>query len=205
MVKSEDIVNGLQSITNDYQTFAILWHVLLYLLIAALFFKWEPSNKVFALVLSILPLSVAVFAWLTGNPFNGLVYSLAVITMIFLGLRADNQPVQFSQLPFMIAGILMIAFGLLYPHFISPGGAIRYFYATPAGLIPCPTISIVIGFLLLYNGLNSQPITLTLIILGLFYGIFGVLKLAVYLDLVLLLGTITLLIKYIMSMKTPAL
>jgi len=48
---------------------------------------------------------------------------------------------------------------------------------------------------------GSQSITLTLIVVGLFYGIFGVLKLAVYLDLFLVFGTVTLLIKYIISLK----
>jgi hypothetical protein len=108
-------------------------------------------------------------------------------------------------LPFVIAGILMIIFGLEYPHFVSHGSIFKYLYASPAGLIPCPTLSVVIGFLLLYNGLCSNSITLTLVILGLFYGIFGVLKLAVYLDLFLLFGAISLLVKYILSLKTPAL
>lgn len=205
MLKSEDIVNSLQSIVDNYQAFAVLWHVILYLFIGALFLKWEPSNRVFALLISLPLLSVAVFAWSAGNPFNGLVYSVATIVIVFLGLRANTQPVGYSQAPFIIAGVLMISFGLLYPHFITPGNALKYLYASPAGLIPCPTISIVIGFLLLYNGFNSQPIMLTLIILGLFYGIFGVLKLAVYLDLVLLLGTLTLLAKYILSLRSPAL
>lgn len=205
MFKSQDIVNGLQSIVDNYQTFAILWHITFYILIGALLFKWEPSNKTFAFLIALPLLSVAVFAWFTGNPFNGLVYSLATILLVFLGMKADSQPVEYSQVPFIIAGVLMITFGLLYPHFISPDNPIRYLYESPVGLIPCPTLSVIIGFLLLYNGFNSQSITLTLIILGLFYGIFGVLKLAVYLDLILLLGSITLLAKYIMTFRSPAL
>lgn len=204
MVKSQDILNGLQSIVDNYQAIAILWHVVFYLIIGALFLKWEPSNKTFTFLVALPVLSVAVFAWLTGNPFNGLVYSLATILLVFLGMKADSQPVQYSQVPFIIAGIMMITFGLLYPHFISPDNPTRYLYESPVGLIPCPTLSVIIGLLLLYNGFNSQPVTLTLIILGLFYGLFGVLKLAVYLDLILLAGAITLLAKYIMSLRSPA-
>lgn len=204
MLKSEEIVNGLQSIVDNYQTFAILWHLAFYLLIGALLFTWEPSNKTFAFLVALPLLSVAVFAWLAGNPFNGGVYTIASLIVLFLALKTNSQTVEYSRVPFIIAGILMVAFGLLYPHFISPGNVLKYVYASPAGLIPCPTISIIIGFLLLYNGFNSQPITLTLIILGLFYGLFGVLKLAVYVDIVLLLGAITLLAKYIMSFRSPA-
>jgi hypothetical protein len=96
----------------------------------------------------------------------------------------------------MVIGILMIVFGLVYPHFISSDSFIKYFYASPVGLIPCPTLSILIGFLLVYNGFGSHSLTFTFIVFGLFYGIFGVLKLAVYLDIFLVFGTIALIVKY---------
>lgn len=205
MLKAEEIINGLQSIVNDYSTIALIWHAVFYILIAALIAKWEPSNKILGLLISLPLLSVAILAWITGNPFNGTMFSIATILIFIFGLKTNSQPINYSQLTFMIAGILMIIFGLVYPHFINPDSILKYLYASPAGLIPCPTLSVIIGFLLLYNGFGSQPITLTLIVLGLFYGIFGVLKLAVYLDIFLLLGTITLLVKYFLSFRTPAL
>ncbi|MCU0653355.1 MAG: hypothetical protein MUD10_03795, partial [Candidatus Pacebacteria bacterium] len=54
---------------------------------------------------------------------------------------------------------------------------------------------------LVFNGLGSKSIMLTLIIFGLFYGVFGVLRLAVYLDIFLILGALVLLIKYYTEMK----
>ena len=97
----------------------------------------------------------------------------------------------------------MIAFGLIYPHFLNTESFIKYFYASPLGLIPCPTLSVLIGFVLLYNGFGSNSISVAFIVFGLFYGIFGVFKLGVYLDLGLLFGTITLLIKYLTVFKNP--
>ncbi len=146
-------------------------------------------------------LSVAVFAWLSGNPFNGILFSLMTVLIFVFGFKVSNQPITISQVPFMVVGIMMIVFGLVYPHFISADSFLKYLYASPVGLIPCPTLSILMGFLLLYNGFGSQSITLTFIIFGLFYGIFGVLKLAVYLDIFLVFGTISLLVKYIISLK----
>lgn len=204
MLKSEDIISGLQSIVNDYSAIAILWHVVFYILIAALLAKWEPSNRMFGLFLSLPLLSVAILAWLSGNPFNGSVFSIASILILIFGYKANSQPLNYSQLAFIITGIVMIIFGLVYPHFTNTDSIFKYLYASPLGLIPCPTLSILIGFTLLYNGFGSQSLTLTLIVLGLFYGIFGVLKLAVYLDLFLLFGTVSLLIKYIISLRSPA-
>ena len=71
MPKTEEIINGLQSIVNDYSTFAIIWHAVFYFLLAGLIAKWQPSNKLLCLPL----ISVSVFAWLSGNPFNGILFS----------------------------------------------------------------------------------------------------------------------------------
>lgn len=199
MLKSEDIIAGLQTIVNDFSGIAITWHVMFYGLIAALALKWEPSNRTFALIMALPLLSVAFLAWKTGNPFNGTIFAISTVLLLIFSFRITFQPIIYSQVPFVIAGILMVIFGLIYPHFIESGSFLKYLYASPAGLIPCPTLSVIIGFLLIYNGLHSGAITITLIVMGLFYGIFGVLKLGVYLDLVLLTGTVLLLIRYILS------
>jgi len=201
MPKTEEILNGLQVIVNDYSTIAIIWHIIFYALIAALIFKRLPTNRLFGLLICVPILSVAVLAFLSGNPFNGILFSIMSILIIIFGLRISSQPVQTSQFIFMVIGILMIVFGLVYPHFIKPDSFLKYLYASPAGLIPCPTLSILIGLLLLYNGFGSQSLTLTFIVFGLFYGIFGVLKLTVSLDIFLVFGTTALLVKYFMPLK----
>ena len=199
MPDKEAILSGLQKIVNDYSTIAIIWHILFYALVVALIAKWLPSNRFLALLFCLPVLSVAVMAFMTGNPFNGILFSLLTLLLFIFGLRATVQPLQVSQIIFMVIGILMIVFGLFYPHFTQGDSFMKYFYASPAGLIPCPTLSIIIGFLLLYNGLGSQAITLLVVIYGLFYGLFGTLRLAVYPDIFLIFGSVSLLVKYILS------
>ncbi len=118
MPKTEEILDGLQKIVNDYSTIAIIWHIIFYALIAALIFKWLPTNRLFGLLICVPILSVAVLAFLSGNPFNGILFSILAVLIIIFGLRASSQPVQTSQIIFMVIGILMIVFGLVYPHFI---------------------------------------------------------------------------------------
>jgi|WetSurSiteA1Bulk_404760.scaffolds.fasta_scaffold02653_3 hypothetical protein len=202
MPKTQEILQMLQSIVDDYPASAIVWHVVFFGIIAFLFAKWVPSNRLFGIMLSIPLLSVAVFAWKSGNPFNGILFSMLAIFIFIFGLRATAQPVSLSALPFLLVGIILVVFGLIYPHFLKTDSLFRYLYASPAGLIPCPTLSILIGLALIYNGFGSQPITIALIAFGLFYGLFGVLKLAVYLDLFLLLGAATLLIRYFGMVRT---
>ena len=201
MPKTDEILTGLQGIVNNYSSIAIVWHVILYALIVALLARWLPTNKLFVLLMCLPVISVAVMAFIAGNPFNGMLFSILAILIFIFGLRASGQPVQTSSLVFMIIGILMIVFGLVYPHFINEGSFIRFLYASPVGLIPCPTLSLLIGFLLLYNGFGSQSVTLTFVIFGLFYGIFGALKLGVYLDIFLVFGSVSLLVKYFLALK----
>lgn len=201
MPNTVDIINGLQSIVNDYSTIAIIWHVVFYLILAVLIAKWQPSNKLLGILICLPLISVAVLAFISGNPFNGILFSIMAVLIIIFGLKTLNQPIQTSQVIFMIIGILMIVFGLVYPHFINADLFLKYLYASPVGLIPCPTLSVLTGILLLYNGLCSKSITLTFIGFGLFYGIFGVLKLTVYIDIFLIFGSISLLVKYLLSLR----
>jgi hypothetical protein len=99
--------------------------------------------------------------------------------------------------------MIMVIFGIVYPHFIQPASLPGYLYASPAGLIPCPTLSILLGLALLFNGFGSGSLSLLLIIFGLFYGIFGVLNLKMLIDLFLLFGTLMLLVKYISVSSFP--
>ena len=79
----------------------------------------------------------------------------------------------------------------LYPHFLE-GHATAYLYASPVGLVPCPTLAVAIGFALLGNGLGSRVWSLTLAAVGLLYGLFGVLRLGVFLDIGLVSGAVAL-------------
>ncbi len=200
-MKSSDIIVGLKHIANQYSFIALIWHVLLFALIIALFLKWEPSNKLFSLILILPILSIAVLAWINGNPFNGTTFSVLAILLSIFAFRTSNQPVNTAGILFSAIGILMVAYGLVYPHFTETSSVIEYLYKAPVGLVPCPTLSVVIGFVLLFNGFGSQGINYVLILFGLFYGLFGFFKLGVHLDIGLIIGSVVLLIKSIPIFK----
>jgi hypothetical protein len=193
MPDKQDILNGLQAVANSYTWFARIWHTLFYMLIIVLIAQWEPSNRLLAALVCLPLVSVAVLAWISGNPFNGLTFSALALFIAISWFRLSGLPVSLSPLPYVIAGILMIAFGLIYPHFIEANSVFRFLSDTPFGLIPCPTLSVLIGFALVFNGFGSLALTWAFVAFGLFYGFFGVLKLAVYLDIFLILGALALL------------
>jgi hypothetical protein len=201
-MRSYEILRGLQATANDYSTIAIIWHVVFYIVFILLMTTWKPTNRLFGTLLCIPLLSVAVIAWITGNPFNGLSFSILAILLLLSGLSASKAPISINHLPSGLIGILMIVFGLVYPHFIKADSIIEYVYASPVGTIPCPTLSVLIGLTLLFKGFGSQPIIIVLILAGLFYGLVGVIKLNVKLDLFLLFGTLYLLVDYIFLLRS---
>ena len=93
-----------------------------------------------------------------------------------------------------VVGILMIAFAWLYPHFLDPRSPMIYVVGAPTGLIPCPTLSLLIGFTLLAGGFGSRAWNLLVAAAGLFYGVFGVARLGVRLDVALAAGGLCLLV-----------
>ncbi|MGE5457459.1 MAG: hypothetical protein ACM3RX_03815 [Methanococcaceae archaeon] len=197
MTSTEQILSGLQNIVNEYSFFAIIWHILFYILFAALIFKWKPSNITLSVLLCLPLISVSALAWIIGNPFNGSLFVFAATLLFIFGMKAPVRSIETSRPVFFLSGIIMVIFGIVYPHFIQPASVLGYLYSSPAGLIPCPTLSILIGLALLFDGFGSRSLSLLLIIFGLFYGLFGVLKLKVLIDLFLLFGTLMLLVKYV--------
>lgn len=201
MPDKEQILATLQSISNDYSLVATLWHAVILIFVVLLFFRVTPTNRLMGILITLPLISVALFAWISGNPFNGSVFAILAILILIFGFRAPATEVETSRLPFLIVGILMILFSLVYPHFLEDATPIRYLVAAPTGLIPCPTLSLVIGLALLFGGFNSPAISITLVVAGLFYGIFGAFRLGVTLDLFLLFGTASLLVQYFVNLR----
>ena len=98
----------------------------------------------------------------------------------------------------------MFSFGWVYPLFLESPSLLTYLYAAPTGLIPCPTLSIVIGLTVILSGLGSRLFSLLLGVSGVFYGIFGSARLGVMIDLVLLAGALLILFLALSNKQIPA-
>jgi hypothetical protein len=152
-------------------------------------------------LLSLLPVLVALVSWLGKSPFNGILFSLLTLLLLMINTGSSGEKIRLAALPFTITGIVMVLFGLWYPHFVKADAFWLYLIASPTGLIPCPTLSVMIGLALIFGGFRSNPLRLLLLVYGFFYSLFGMIKLGVYLDVVLLAGTIVFFIQFLMSRK----
>ena len=81
----------------------------------------------------------------------------------------------------------------MHPLFLEAETAADYLYAAPLGLVPCPTLSVVVGASIIFHGMESRSWSIVLASAALFYGIFGSLYLGVTIDWALSAGGVSLL------------
>jgi hypothetical protein len=192
MPGTEGILTHLTLAANGAAALAIGWHVVGAAAVAALLLGWRPSTRGAGVLLTAPIASAAAVAFVFGNPFNGAVLTALVSLLLILTTRFDDGRVARGSAGATVAGISMIVFGACYPHFLEARSIAAYLYAAPTGVVPCPTLAVVIGFTLLGNGLGARAWALTLAATGLFYGVFGAVRLGVRLDLALVAGAIAL-------------
>ncbi len=192
MPNPEEILALLERISNELIVVAGVFHVLILGIVIAFAKGWRPSKKIAGVLLSFPLLSVSVIAWSYGNFFNGAIFSLLFLLLFFYSFKLSNEQTSITRGWSLWLAASMIVFGLFYPHFLL-ANPLMYLIAAPTGLIPCPTLSLVIGFTLLFNSFNSKKWGITLSLIAMFYGIFGALKLHVYIDGILLVGSLFLL------------
>ncbi len=190
----DQILNGLRESANTWKAVSVFWHVFFGVAVIVLPAGIRPSKRVAGVLLGLPLLSVSTIAWLSSNPFNGLIFAVVGIVFLFVSARLQPGRVRIAPALFLTPGVLMFVFGWVYPHFLNVSGYFPYLYAAPLGLIPCPTLSIVIGSLLILDGLNSRALCILLGGAGLFYGVTGVVQLHVALDWALLFGAAVILV-----------
>lgn len=182
MPSPRQILEQLTRLATEGRTLGLLWHVVV---LAALAFvvarKWEGrASLAVATVFPMFTASLVAFA--TGNWVNGLVLDLGALTMIVISRKFAGTLIEIGRpIPFTI-GVATLLYALFYTHF-TPIRSWTDVWMTPIGVLPCPTMALVIGLGLMAGGFRSRAWSLTAAVLGLGYSLFGVFVLKVQWDL----------------------
>jgi hypothetical protein len=180
----------LATTANDWRGVAIVWHVFLGTLLLSLVSGWRPSRRLAGLLLATPAASVSALSWASGNPFNGTAFTALSLVLAAIAIGLPVRPARLGARPLLVPGILLVGFGWAYPHFLQTNGWTSYLYAAPLGLLPCPTLSSIIGVSLIVDLLGSRLWGLVLTAVGVAYGLIGAFQLGVGIDLVLLAGAL---------------
>lgn len=190
----QEIVSNLTELANTWRPLAVFWHVYFAVFVIALISGARPSKRVSGIFLAMPFLSVSILAWSIMNPFNGIIFAVISILLIAVSAKLPRERAQIAPLWLLIPGVLMFMFGWIYPHFLDESASLSFLYSAPVGVIPCATLSIVIGLAMIMNSLGSRKISLILGITGIVFGITGVWQFGVTIDWILVLGSIAVLI-----------
>ena len=184
-----EILESARRIANDAFALAVFWHAWV---AAGIVMVWRgrASERRAGNMLAVLLASVSGVSFAFGNPFNGFVVGAVALALAFAANGLSTADVRPGSPWAVIAGAVLIALGWAYPEFV--GRPYGFLYGSPLGLLPCPTLALLIGATLFLDGLGSRAWSLILAAAGLFYGLYGALVLGVRIDMLLAAGALTL-------------
>ena len=190
---SDVILAAATAIANEWRVLAAAWHIAVAALAVLVWWR-RVDGRAIAAVLALMPLSVAIMAAWSGNPFNTTMFvALGLVMLAFAGTEVSAQ-LRLAGARDVTAGAIMCAIGWAYPHFLD-GPAWQYLYVAPLGLLPCPTLAFLMGVSLLADSFGSKPWAILLGSMGMLYGLIGVFVLRVTIDWWLIAGATALLVR----------
>ena len=199
------IVATLSETTRQFFVLAVGWHVFVALgLVAVVFFGLSPSRRAATALMSLPLVSVSILAWIMASPFNGAVFALLALVALVIATRCPAIPLPCPEPWARVAGSLLVCFAWVYPHFLDGYAPVAYLFAAPMGLIPCPSLALVLGLTILGGGFAGIRWTVVLAVAATFYALFGALVLGVALDWILLAGAIALVAQQFRPRRTPS-
>jgi len=191
MPPADAILVWATTVANDWRWLAVAWHAVMGTLLVLMVCGWRPSARLLGYVVLAPVVSVSVLAWRSANPFNAGVFALLAATLAAMTSRFATSPVIVTKSAWTACGLVFAMLGWTYPHFVHVESWAMYSYASPLGLVPCPTLLFVIGTTLIFQNWASVSWHLTLAFVGLLYGAIGVFQLEVGLDWALLVASAT--------------
>lgn len=201
MPTAHEILQRSTIMARDATAYAIAWHVVVGMALAAVYGGWRPRIRV-AMFLLVAPIaSAVVLAYVYGNTVNGLVLAVGATALVTVAPRGPSRHVTTAPIAALVIGLALIAFGWSYPHFVDP---VSYAYAAPLGVLPSPTLAVAIGFTIVGGGLHSKAWSTILSLLGLAYGTIGVVWLGVWIDTALVAGAAALMVQARRLVPPPA-
>ncbi len=186
-MNSEQILDYLTMVSNQNLALNLTMHILA--LVAILGIILLRNQKIQSLLVNgtilVLFMSVAVIAYIYGNPFHLITFAfLAVVTTLEL-LKGHSSYNHVSVNANTIILVMLIAGGLWYPEFIA-ASKLELLLVSPVGVVPCPTLLTALGLMGLSYPKVSKKLYASTILLGILYGIIGTFIFKVYLDSLLL-------------------
>ena len=197
MMKSpEEITIMLSNVTNQLKFFSAIVHILfLVVIVTGLIFK-KIRGTLFFLFIAFLSLSATVIS------VKYMILPNIIIFAMFFGLIINayfNKQLNFELENLkpvnLFFGIIGMVFGFWYLHWVENPIWLNALYNSPLGVVNCPTMVTICGFLCLTEKPRSVMLETTVALITLYFGFFGVFRIGAYIDIMLILCALFLILR----------
>ncbi len=197
MMKSpEEITSMLSNVTDQLRTFSAIVHIIfLVVMVMGLLLK-KLRGALFFLFIAFLSLSATVIA------IKYMILPNIIIFAMFFGLIINayfkkqlNFELENLKPANLFFGIIGMVFGFWYLHWIESPIWLNALYNSPLGVVNCPTMVTICGFLCLTEKPRSVMLETTVALITLYFGFFGVFRLGAYIDIVLIVCALFLILR----------
>lgn len=186
----------ISSVSVKFKILSLLNHLLLITILILAFFSGKNRNRLvfsFLLWISFTAFLVAILNFILPNIIIfGMFFVLIINAYLKKQLNFKFGGLKKFDLFF---GILGLIFGFWYLHWVDAPVLLNALIFSPLGVVNCPTMLIISGFLCLTDKPRSVLLEMVVAIITLFFGFFGIFKLNAYIDITLIVCSLFLIFR----------
>ncbi|MFH0786717.1 MAG: hypothetical protein V2B13_03775 [Pseudomonadota bacterium] len=186
----------LENVSRETKNYSAFVHLLFLVVIGLGLFGEKIRNGLFSLFIAFLSLSATIIAVKYVIAPNVIIFGMFFVLIIHAyltkKLNFDLKNIGSINLLF---GILGLTFGFWYLHWVENPVWLNAFIYSPLGVVNCPTMVTICGFLCLSQKPRSTLLEATVGLVTLFFGFFGLFRLRAYVDVALILCGLFLIVR----------
>jgi predicted CoA-binding protein len=188
------LLNELTLLANGRIYVALFWHVVLYAALAwAMLSRRGPARSAVALLLLTPVVSATTLAWLRGDLAHALWLTALIAALSVVTIHLPSTPPERTHGWRAWLGWAALALAASYPHYVQVEHASAYLLYAPLGVLPAPTLALLLGASLLLGGLGSRAWSYAVSACAFGVGVLGAFVLEVWIDLALVVAALALL------------
>jgi hypothetical protein len=186
MRSPQEITNSLALVSSNLAMYSLCMHVAFLAVLAAGLLLPGARTRLFGGFLGLLAASAAGVALYYSIPPNILLFGLYFVLILHALLRGGlGWDLSKTNAADRLFGLIGLIFGFWYLHWVESPLMLNALLYSPMGVVNCPTMMIISGFLCLAS---RRPSVLEFVsgAVCVFFGLFGIFRLGAYVDVALL-------------------
>ena len=196
MKSPEAITATLMQMSADLRGYSAFTHILFLAVVISGLLVARVESRLFSVFIAFLSLSATVISGKYGIVPNIVLFAVFFVLIIHAYFTKNlNFRVRTVPRLDLLFGIPALIFGFWYLHWVQSPVWLNAFLYSPLGVVNCPTMVTICGFLCLAQPPRSTPLEAVVALTTLYFGFFGLLRLGAYVDVVLIICALYLIVR----------